>query len=369
MVILGIVGSAGGAEIVLKDGRVLRGKLGKVASLADSPDTAHPDSGPALQLIVFLDDELRRTFVSDRLVHEVRQEESRQVDEKFGIRQRVLHSGSSIKSVGQPLKIEPFDEYGRRTFTMATGRGPVDVIQGITELTPQWTKVEGISHVWDMRMATSSIPPKTLHDILWKQINPKDAEHYKKVARFYLQCERYEDARQALEKLLAAMPNDPGLKEQLAPSLRAIAQLSAERLLAELKLRRDAGQHRLVAAKLQQFPTDGVGGEILQGVRDMMQTYATGAARRQEVIKQLKALAPGSRTPSSVKTSSRSSTKWRPRSTRTPWIAWRRFYKMPTMPKRPTPRKSPWPSAAGCWAPMRPQKSCRWRLLPIASAG
>jgi hypothetical protein len=287
---VGPTGTARGAEIVLKDGRVLRGKLGKVASLADSPDTAHPDSGAALQLIVFLDDELRRTFVSDRLVREVRQEENRQLEEKFAIRQHTVRSGSSIKSVGQPLRIQPFDEFGRRIFTMTTGRGPVNVVQGITELTPQWTKVEGISHVWDMRIATSSIPRGTLQKILLKQIDPKNVEHYKKVARFYLQCERYEDARRVLQSLLAAFPDKADLKEQLAPSLRAIDQLSAKRLLDELKLRRDAGQHALVSDKLQRFPTEGVGGDILQGVRELIQDYETRNARRQDVVKHLKAL-------------------------------------------------------------------------------
>jgi predicted esterase len=287
----GATGIVRGEELVLKDGRVLYGKLGKSASLADSPDTAHPDSGAALEVIIFLDDELRRTFFSYRLVREVHREENRPLEEKFTIRQQVKRSGASIKSVGQPLRIEPFDEYGRRIFSMLTAKGPVDVIQGITELTPSWTKVEGIKPaVWDMRIATSSIPPKTLRQILLKQIDPKNAEHYKKVARFYLQCERYEEARQVLASLLRAFPDQPDLKEQLAPSLRAIDQLAAKRLLDELKLRREAGQHRLVAARLERFPAEGVGGEILQGVRDMIQNYATREARRLDVVKHLKAL-------------------------------------------------------------------------------
>ncbi len=218
--ICGLTETAWGTEIVLKDGRLLHGKLGKVASLADAPERFPSEEGP-LQLIVFLDDNLRRTFFSQRLVRELHQEETRQLEEKFAIRQRVLRSGASIQSVGQPMRIDPFDEFGRRIFTMATGKGPVDVVQGITELTPQWTKVEGISHVWDMRMATSSIPRDVLRKILLKQVNPKDVEQYKKIARFYLQSERYEEARQILESLVAAFPKQADLKEQLAPSLRA----------------------------------------------------------------------------------------------------------------------------------------------------
>jgi len=280
------VGLAPGADILLKDGRTLHGKLGRVSSLADSLQTMRSD-GEKLQQILFLDDELRRTFFSERLVREVLPEEKRQAEEKYALHQRVLRSGPSIASVGSPISVQPFDEHGRRIYTMSTFKGPLEVIQGITELTPEWTKVEGITHVWDMRMATSSIPRDVLAQILWKQIDPKRAEDYKKAARFYLQCERYEEARETLEKLLGEMPD---LKEQLEPSLRAIRQLAAQRLLAELRLRREAGQHRLAADMLARFPTEGVGGEILQGGRDMLRQLETERSRSQSVVEHLKTL-------------------------------------------------------------------------------
>ncbi len=290
IVLTTFIRAAYGTEIVLEDGRLLRGKLGKVAGLAETPQAMRSDADK-LQLIDFLDDDLRRTFFPDRLVREVRQDENRQLDEKFMLPQRVLRSGPSIKSVGQPLRIQPFDEYGRRIFTMATYRGPVDIIQAITELTPHWAKVEGITHVWDMRIATSSIPRGTLQKILLKQVNPKNVEDYKKIARFYLQSERYEEARAVLENLFKVFPNQTDLKEQLAPSMRAIQQLSAQRLLSELQLRRDAGQHHLVAGMLKRFPADGIGGEVLQGVRQMLRQYETSEQRRQNVVKHLRELA------------------------------------------------------------------------------
>lgn len=277
-------------EIVLKDGRVLRGKLGKVASLGEPPQARQTDGGP-IQSIKLLDDDLRRTFISDRLIREVRQGENRQVDEKFTINQKVARGGAMIKVVGQPLRIQPFDEFGRRIFTMVTNKGSVDIIQAVTEVTPQWTKVEGVSHVWDMRMATSSIPRDTLQSILMKQVDPTKIEHYKKVARFYLQCERYEEAKQVLDNLLKTFPEQADLKEQLAPSLRAIVQLSAQRRIRELKLRSGAGQHDLVRMALKKFPAEGVGGDILQGVRELTQDYEKREARREEVVKQLRLLA------------------------------------------------------------------------------
>ena len=287
---LGTVGAASAGEIMLKDGRVLRGKLGKVAGLSDLPKPIRPESGAPIQNILLLDDDLRRTFVSDRLVSKVLPEENRLVEEKFNIRQRVLRNGQALRTVGNPMRIQPFDEYGRRIFTMSTHRGPIDIIQGITELTPSCAKVEGINYVWDMRIATSSIPRDVLHKILLKQIDPKNPEHYKKIARFYLQAERYKEAKQILDELIAAFPDRSELKEQLTPSLRMIVQLSAGQMARELRLRRDAGQHRFVWALLQKFPSEGVGGEILQSIHEMTHDYENRLTRYEDIIKQLDAL-------------------------------------------------------------------------------
>jgi pimeloyl-ACP methyl ester carboxylesterase len=285
-------GQVSATEVVLKDGRVLRGKLGEVTGLADIPQPTSPDGEGPNPLILLMDDDLSRTFVSKRLIKEVRQEEAGHGEEKFSLHQRVMRNGLTIRSVGPAMRVQPFDKFGRRIFTMYTEKGPVDVIQGITELTPRWAKVEGITHVWDMRIATSSIPREELQKILLKQIDPKDVESYKKIARFYLQGDRYGDARQALDDLLKAFPERKDLQEQLAPSIRAIKQMSAQQLLAELRLRRDAGQHALVWDGLKKFPSDEVGGEILQGAGDMLQDYETKAARGVKVLEKIDALLP-----------------------------------------------------------------------------
>ncbi len=283
-------GRALATDVVLKDGRVLHGKLGKTTGVADLIQPQSPDSDAPGPTILLMDDDLSRTFVSERLIKEVHQEEAGQGEEKFNLHQRVMRGGQIIRSVGPAMRLQPFDQFGRRIFTMYTGKGPVDIIQGITELTPRWAKVEGITHVWDMRMATNSIPREDLQKILLKQLNPKDPESYKKIARFYLQAERYAEARQTLDDLIKAFPERKDMQEQLAPSLRAIKQLSAQQLLTELKLRREAGQHALVWEGLKKFPSDEVGGEILQGAGDMLNDYETKSARREKTLEKFDAL-------------------------------------------------------------------------------
>ena len=278
-------GTASATEVLLKDGRILKGKLGEAFGLSELVNTSDPDGG-RLKQIIFLDDELRRTFVSKRQVQEIRPDKAGQIEEKFQIRQPSTRGNTAVKVVGSPAKpLGNFDEFGRRTFTMQTGRGPLPVIQAITEITPQWVKVQGLNYIWDMRVATSTIPREVLHKILLRQIDPKNIEHRKKIARFYLQSERYEEARRTLEDLVADFPEQTDIKQQLEPTIRALRQLGAQRLLTELKLRRDAGQHQLVQALLKKFPSDDVSGEILQAVREMIRDYEALEGHRTKVLK------------------------------------------------------------------------------------
>ena len=282
------VPTASAVGIKLKDGRVLKGKYAPVVGLAEIPKG--PQTEGPLRQIALVDDDLRRTFVSDRQIQGVLDEDPTEINEKFNIWQRTKRGGRTVKTLGPVIKVTPFDEYGRRIFTMNTFRGPVDIIQGITEITPLWTKVEGTSHVWDMRMATSAIPRDVLAKILAKKTDPKDIEHRKKVARFYLQSERFEDAYKELEQIVKDFAEQSAVQEDLAPLMRRMKQLAAGRVLGELLMRRDAGQHEMVAAMLKKFPSQGVAGELLQEVQENIGKYEALEARRTAVLKHFDAL-------------------------------------------------------------------------------
>lgn len=279
-----------GEEVVLRDGRVLTGKLGIVTGLADLPKAADPEGGGPIPLIVFVDDELRRTFVPKRLIREIRPGSGAEVLERYHIPQRVAAAGMTVSSVGFPLRVTPFDEFGRRIFTLATASGRVDVIQGITELTPRWVRVQGITHVWDMRMATTSLPRDVLERLLLGRPDKPDVETRKKAARFYIQMERYEDALAQLQAILED-PDVPGeAKADLQSSFQVLKQLSARRILEELKFRRAAGQHRTVLTLLQKFPTEGVAGDILQEVREILEEYQKQGEQAEGLVTRLREL-------------------------------------------------------------------------------
>ena len=146
----------GAAEVVLKNGMRLSGKIAPLAEIGADPLA---NQTPAGKPILVIDDGLRRTFVSFHQQAEAGPD--RFVQQRIPIKQRPARGGRAISSVGPILKATRFSRFGRRTVRLVTPRGPVDVVQGITEITPVYTKVEGLvadrSYQWDMRLATSSI--------------------------------------------------------------------------------------------------------------------------------------------------------------------------------------------------------------------
>ena len=275
-------------QITLRDGRVLTGREGRARSMAEMSKGL--PSTEAVTPLVFLNDDLRRTWFPQRQVAAVGQQAA-EVLEKFTIRQRILRSGRLIHALGPLINTTPLDVYGRRTYRMNTPQGALDIIQGITEITPHWTKIEGISHVLDMRMATTTIPTDILAKIVARQIeieNQKtgkkdDVEDHKRIARFCLQCEWYGAAERQLQQAITAHPE---VKPQLATALAKIQEMKAKQLLDELKLRGNAGQHVMVRRLLDKFPAENVAGETLQEVRQRIQDYKAQDAARDEVLKQ-----------------------------------------------------------------------------------
>ncbi|HTU26717.1 MAG TPA: peptidase [Pirellulales bacterium] len=259
-------------QLRMRDDRLLEGVLGRVSGLADNPNVTKPSEAATPQ-ILFLDDNLRRTFFHSSQVRQAEEGKQRLVPQKIIIPQRVAIGPKRIGKMGPILKITPFDEYGRRTVTMNTESGPVDVIQGITEITPLYTKVEGLmagrSYLWDMRIATSSIPRETLAKILSKVTDPKKLEDRMKLVRLLFDSERYADAQAELEAVVHDFPAQAELEKEV----RAIRQLQARKVIDEINLRRQAGQDRLAYGLLQNFPRDQIAGETLQLIRQMVDRY------------------------------------------------------------------------------------------------
>lgn len=280
--------TASGATLLLKDGRTLEGRYVEVAGVAENPLSPKAPAGEvALTPLILVDDGLRRTYIHRSQIRQVLNNEGgREV--KIGIWQHVAARGGAVGRIGAATRVTPFDEYGRRIYEMQSTEGLLSVVQGITEITPLYTKVEGLMGgnrpiVWDMRIATSSIQRDTLSRILTTSVKKDDLDGRLQVVSLYLQSERYRDAANELEQIIKDFPERKDLEQEI----RQLRQLGARLILREIKLRSAAGQHQRSRVLLENFPNEGVAGETLQEVRELLEQYAAEDARRKTLMEQI----------------------------------------------------------------------------------
>ncbi|HEX7378643.1 MAG TPA: peptidase [Pirellulales bacterium] len=279
----------GVSQIAMKDGRNFEGKVAPVASVGEVAVSVPVNGAPQVQSILLCDDSLRRIFVPKQQVLNVI-ESPASPEVAFNVRQYVAKTGATVSQLGMPLRVDDFDDFGRRIFRMKANQGALDVVQGITRITPFWTKVEslhmmkGKSFVWDMRIATSSIPPDRLRMIVSKQINPKKIEDRLKVVALFLQGQRYQDAQIELDRVIHDFPES---KQRFDAALRDLRQEFARRALSEIEVRTAAGQHTLASSLLQNFPVAGVAGETVQAIKQALDEYRIDTDRYNEIQRKL----------------------------------------------------------------------------------
>ena len=268
-----IVHPAFADRVEMADGRVLEGRFALVAGVAIDPIAEASSSRSAGTPVLMCDDELTRTFVSRRRV--VKAEEfpfGRQL-ERIEIPQRVPENGRRVASIGGILAAGPFDEFGRRILSLSTASGRVDVVQGITEITPRWTRVQGVVTdnplLLDMRLSTGAIPRDQLRLVLDHITDPASSEERLRIVRLFLQAERYEEARAELDGVIRDFP---GLKN-LSEERKSLGELSANRLLDEIRLRGRVGQDTLAMEILEAFPAEDASAETIEAVREARDTY------------------------------------------------------------------------------------------------
>lgn len=268
-------GTAVAGEVLLKDGTRLEGRPVPIRGLSKQA-IAQSVGLTTTYPILMVDTGMQRYFVPDHLVAEdgliagglVRTEQFKLPQKRSGGKQMVA-------SLGGLRDVTPFDEFGRRRVTVLTAGGPLHIVQGITELNPHHVTVTGLTHLWEHGLATSSLPPETLHTLLYQAIDEQSPDDRLAVARFYLQAGMFRESARELDSIAADFPE---LKNRTAEVLRELRQLQGRQIMSELARRREAGQFELASAAARQFPLEGASAEVLREIREL--TASSDQARR-----------------------------------------------------------------------------------------
>ncbi|MCH7988312.1 MAG: hypothetical protein IID46_04080 [Planctomycetes bacterium] len=264
---IGTILSAG--DVLLKNGMRLEGSPVFIAGLTTT--LVHQKRGPTdTYPVLMVDTGMKRYFIHRRMVREVVNSADLSRYETFDVPQPKRGRKKIVDVIGAFSNVGPFDEYGRRTVTLRTKRGSLDIVQGITRITPHYLKLSGITHNWKYAIATKSVPEEILDRIIRKTIDPTNPDHRMAVLRFYTQVGRYSRAFAEIESIVRDFPE---LKETLDDVTLRLRTLYATELLHEVQSRRSAGQHTLAVAATTRFPTQRMSAVVLRDVREMAADY------------------------------------------------------------------------------------------------
>lgn len=282
-VLFSLVSRSMAGELTLKSG--LRLAPGTVKNLPGISMGSPPSvGGVALSPFWMLDDGMRRYFVGNRQVAEKNLDVELAQFERFELRQKKKGGIEVFDSVGPYLNVGPFNEFGHREVTLVgPNKMPKSYFQGITELRPQSCTVSGLDHTWEFSIATTSLRREELMPLLRRCIDLEKPEDRFAVVRFYQQAGLYDLAIEELESIARDLPDQKPRCEEVAIEAR---QFVAKRLLSELRHRRAAGQHRLIAEALRVFPTHNLAADILRDLRQF-QNEVADVSEKIERVKQL----------------------------------------------------------------------------------
>jgi pimeloyl-ACP methyl ester carboxylesterase len=273
------VANAAAQQVTLDDGMVLDGKPVPIQGLNAAVARQQAGEIPSYRILM-IDTGVKRYFVPSRRAVDVNLDADLSRFESFEkTHLRSGGRGATLQAVGTFIEMTEFDEDGRRRVTVATPGEPLPIIQGITKITPKTITVTSLNLNWEYGIATTSLPLETLDRILRKIVDWQNPDDRRAIVRFYLQAGMYPKAQYELNAIARDFPElAPGLKELSVE----LTQLQAQRLLEELRQRRQAGQHELALATVKQFPVDEVGAVVLKEVRDLIAEYQS---RREQIEK------------------------------------------------------------------------------------
>lgn len=248
----------GETALRLRNGMIVQGTASKVISLNHNAFAAAAAGAEAQSMpIAVVDDGLKRTYVYNRGMV-VEASEAPDLTRRIPIWQQIARGSHEVGALGAAMSTTSFNAYGRRWVTILTPSGPLSILQGITEVNARYVQIRGlqtkVSYNWDMRVSTDSIAADKFQEIFANVIPRDDLDRRLDVVNFFIEAERFAEARRELEEVIRDFPE----ADQLPPQLKALTQRQARQILDEAIMRRDAGQYRLALTMLRNFPTEGV---------------------------------------------------------------------------------------------------------------
>ncbi|MEW4487852.1 hypothetical protein AB1L42_07195 [Thalassoglobus sp. JC818] len=281
--LIGLFGSSINAdEVTLKNGIRLSGTAVQVPGLNTATIARNTTIVGRIDAYWMVDDGVRRFFVHRKNIEgDVLEDDDLARLVTFDIPQKRSSRRTGPSLVGGFTSIEPFDRSGWRTVILQSSDRSVPIVQGITQLRPDYVKVEGLTHQWEYCLDTKTIPSEVVQSLIEQVSDPTDVRDRKAIVTFYAQGRMFGQAKQALSDIAADFPDEQDWAETTQTYLE---ESLAQAAINELDRRREAGQHRLAYSIAQTVSQDRVSASVYRKSQDVVREYELAIRDRDQVV-------------------------------------------------------------------------------------
>ncbi len=273
-------------DVILNHGTIISGQTELIPGISQEAIQRNLKANVAFKPLWQIMQPQKRYVVPKRQVQAKKESLNATPYEIFEIDQP-QRGGKTLTVLGIVDSSDPFSEFGRRRLKVQTLQGVEDVVQGIVEIRPDITTLKAVEYAWEYAVSTKSLPLDQLLTIIRKTIETSAPEDRLKVVAFLLNLGRPYEASLELDQLIEEFPDRIDQFEQTRTNIR---QLLAQRLINEIKSRKEAGQHRLAYHSILKFPTKNIASANLREVKEIGDDYDQSVEQSDLIDSHLKLL-------------------------------------------------------------------------------
>ena len=269
-------GLAEAGAVTMADGTVHVGTLQPVRGITENqllpPEGSDPEKPNKSTPLLLIDTLTRRTWVPRKRVASVDDRTTLATGRvEFVLDARDPAPPRAITSIGQTLKATPWSGHGRRTLTLKTSTGQVEVVQAVRRVSRDGLELFSPTHQWSSALDVAAVPVNELEAMLAANVDLANPDERLAVARFYVEAGMYPRAAAVLDGVKRDFPELGGRVDEAVAGAKAAYGAAA---LAEIVALRSAGADATARSVADLFPVAEVPPEIAREVESVRRDYA-----------------------------------------------------------------------------------------------
>ena len=200
---------------------------------------------------------------------------------QFELETRVRRSDYEPESVGAVDQTVPFNSDGKRVVRVTTNRGPFDLTQGASFVTPGHVEIETLNFDWHYGLLTSELTDESLLGLLSAGVKGGEATDQLRRVQFLIQAGRFETARSELAHVREAYPE---LESQARRFDEELPKLYGYKAMREINHLRDAGRHGAAQFYCRQLTPGEAAPTTVSEAEAILQEYENLVAAKDEAL-------------------------------------------------------------------------------------